>query len=64
MARRRWKDWVFSDRPRLGRDVPLDELGEEPLAGYDGMPQLPVLGVATALVVLVLGIAVLVRFVG
>ncbi|MDX6592795.1 MAG: hypothetical protein QOJ13_1991 [Gaiellales bacterium] len=65
MATKSWKDWFFSDRPRIGRDVPLEQRGEEPNApGYDGMPQLSVLGVATALLVFVLGIAVLLRFAG
>jgi hypothetical protein len=64
MARRSWKGWLFMDRLPF-RDVPLEQRREEQSApGYDGMPTLPVLGAATALLVFVLGIAVLLRLFG
>jgi len=65
MARRSWKDWFFLDHPQRGRHVPRERQGEERNAPlHDGMPQLPVLGVAVALLVFVLAIAVLLRYLG
>jgi hypothetical protein len=65
MTRKRWRDWVFSERRPVGRELPVEQRGAEPnTPGYDGMPQLPALGVAIALLIFVLGIAVLLRFVG